>query len=62
MMGGCLSCSVTDLSLSNFDGSSCESSDSDVFDDTEGINTDVKYYEWRRNDDSHVDKNLVGVS
>ena len=37
MMGDCLSCSVTNLSLSSFGGSICESSDSDVSDDVEGI-------------------------
>ena len=62
MIGDCLSCSVTDLSLSNFGGSSSESSDSDISDDVDGINTDVKYYEWKRDDDSHVKKTLVGVS
>ena len=61
MMGDCLSCSVTKISLSNFGGSNCESSDSDIFDYVK-INTDVKYYEWNRNDDSHVKKTLVGVS
>ena len=37
MMGDCLSCSVTNLSLFNFGGSICESSGSDVSDDAEGI-------------------------
>ena len=37
-----------------------ESSDSDVPDHVQGINTDAKYYECRRNDDSHVKKTLVG--
>ena len=62
LRGDYLSCIVTNLSLSNFGGSNCESSDGDASDDVEGINTDVKYYEWRRNDDSHVKKPLVGVS
>ena len=62
MMSDCLSCSVTNLSLSNFGGSSCESSNSDLSDDVEGINTDGKYYEWRGDDDSHLKKTLVGVS
>ena len=62
MMGNCLSCSVTNLSLFNFGGSNCESTDSDVSDDVEGINTDGKYYEWRGEDDSHVKKTLVGIS
>ena len=62
MMGDSLSCSVTNLSLSNVGGSNCESSDSDVSDDVEGINTYMKYYEWRRDDDNHVKKTLLGVS
>ena len=53
MMGDCLSCSVTNLSLANFGESNCQSSDSDVSDYVEGINTPVKYHERRRDDDSH---------
>ena len=53
---------MTNLSLFNFGGSNCESSDSDISDDVEGINTDGKYYEWRGEDDSHVKKTLVGIS
>ena len=53
MMGDCLSCSVTNLSLANFGESNCQSSDSDVSDYVEGINTHVKYHERRRDDDSH---------
>ena len=62
MMGDCLSFRVTKISLSNFGESNCESSDIDVSDRVKRINTDVKYYEWSRNDDSHVKKTLVGVS
>ena len=47
MMGDCLSCSATNLSSSSFGGCNCESSDSDASDDFEGINNDLKYYEWR---------------
>ena len=53
MMGDCLSCSVANLSLANFGESNCQSSDSDVSDYDEGINTHVKYHERRRDDDSH---------
>ena len=62
MMGDCLSFKVTKISLSNFGVSNCESSDSDVSDCVKRINTDVKYYEWSRKDDSHVKKTLVGVT
>ena len=61
MMDDCLSFRVTKNSLSNFGGSNCESSDSNVFDYVK-VNTDVKYYEWSCNDDNHVKKTLVGVS
>ena len=60
MMSDCLSCSVANLSLSNFGGYNCERSDKDV--SIEGLNTDMKSYEWRRDDDSHTKKTLVGVS
>ena len=53
MMGDCLSFRVAKISLSNFGGSNCESSDSDVSGYVK-VNTDVKYYEWSRNDDSHI--------
>ena len=59
-MSDCLSCSVANLSLSNFGGYNCERSDKDV--SIEGLNTDMKSYEWRRDDDSHTKKTLVGVS
>ena len=62
VMGDCLSCCVTNLSLYSFGRSSCERSDSDVSDDAEGINTDVIYYEWRRDDGRYIKKTLVGVS
>ena len=45
-----------------FGRSSYERSDSDVSDDAEGINTDVKHYEWRRHDGRYTKKTLVGVS
>ena len=45
MMGDCLSFRVTKISLSNFGGSNCKSSGSDVSDRVKRINTDVKYYE-----------------
>ena len=56
MMSDCLSCSVTNLSLANFGEPNCQSSDSDVSDYVEGINTHVKYHEWRRDDDSNLKK------
>ena len=56
MMGDCLSCSVTNLSLANFGEPNCQSSDSDVSDYVEGINIHVKYHEWRRDDDSYLKK------
>ena len=56
MMSDCLSCSVTNLSLANFGEPNCQSSDSDVSDHVEGINTHVKYHEWRRDDDSNLKK------
>ena len=62
VMGDCLSCCVTNLSLYSFGRSSYERSDSDVSDDAEGINTDVKHYEWRRHDGRYTKKTLVGVS
>ena len=61
MMADCLSFRVTKNSLSNFGGSNCESSDSNVSNYVK-VNTDVKYYEWSCNDDNHVRKTLVGVS
>ena len=61
MMGDCLSFRVTKNSLSNFGGSNCESSDSDVSNYVK-VNTDVKYYEWSCNDDNHEKKTLVAVS
>ena len=62
MMDDCLSFRVTKISLSNFGWSNCESSDNDVSDYVEDINTDVKYYECSRNDDSRVKKALVRKS
>ena len=62
VMGDCLSCCVTNLSLYSFGRSSYERSDSDVSDDAEGINTDVKHYEWRRHDGRYTKKTLVWVS
>ena len=53
MMGDCLSFRMTKISWSNIGGLNCESSDSDVSDYVK-VNTDVKCYEWSRNDDSHV--------
>ena len=48
-----LSFRMTKISWFNFGGLNCESSDSDVSDYVK-VNTDVKCYEWSRNDDSHV--------
>ena len=49
----------TNLLFSIFDS---KDSNSDSSDDVVGINTDIKYYEWRRDDDNHLKKVLVGVT
>ena len=59
MIGECQTCRETNLLLSIFDS---KDSNSDSSDDVVGINTDIKYYEWRRDDDNHLKKVLVGVT